>query len=72
MFKKKLKLSPIMSFIILIFVIILLSGFLHLLNTQGEYTTVNKVTSELINNVVENASYPCCFAYFAVCSSLTL
>ena len=53
MFKKKLKLSPIMSFIILIFVIILLSGFLHLLNTQGEYTTVNKVSSELINNVVE-------------------
>ena len=41
MFKKKLKLSPIMSFIILIFVLILLSGFLHLLNTQGEYTTVN-------------------------------
>ena len=53
MFKKKLKLSPIMTFIILIFVTILLSGFLHLVNTQGEYTTVNKVSNELINNVVE-------------------
>ncbi len=53
MFKKKLKLSPIMTFIILIFVTILLSGFLHLINIQGEYTTVNKASSELINNVVE-------------------
>ena len=53
MFKKKLKLSPIMSFIILISVTILLSGFLHLINVQGEYTTVNRASSELINNVVE-------------------
>ena len=53
MFKKKLKLSPIMTFIILIFVTILLSGFLHLINIQGEYTTVNRASSELINNVVE-------------------
>lgn len=53
MFKKKLKLSPIMTFIILISVTILLSGFLHLINVQGEYTTVNKASSELINNVVE-------------------
>lgn len=53
MFKKKLKLSPIMTFIILIFITLLLSGFLHIINTQGEYTTVNKVSNELINNVVE-------------------
>mgnify|MGYP001026288882 FL=1 len=53
MFKKKLKLSPIMTFIILISVTILLSGFLHLINVQGEYTTVNRASSELINNVVE-------------------
>ncbi len=53
MFKKKIKLSPIMTFIILIFGTIVLSGFLHLFNMQSEYTTVNKVTNELINNVVE-------------------
>ena len=53
MFKKKLKLSPIMTFIILIFATIILSGVLHLFNAQGEYTTVNKVTNELVNNVVE-------------------
>ena len=53
MFKKKLKLSPIMTFIILISVTILLSGFLHLINVQGEYTAVNRASSELINNVVE-------------------
>ena len=53
MFKKKLKLSPIMMFIILFFVTIILSGVLHLFNAQGEYITVNKVTNELVNNVVE-------------------
>lgn len=53
MFKKKIKLSPIMMFIILIFGTIILSGFLHLFNVQSEYTTVNKVTNELVNNVVE-------------------
>ena len=34
MFKKKIKLSPIMTFIILTFATILLSGFLHLLNMR--------------------------------------
>lgn len=53
MFKKKLKLSPIMTFIILIFATIIVSGVLHLFSAQGEYTTVNKVTYELVNNVVE-------------------
>ena len=53
MFKKKIKLSPIMMFIILIFGTIVLSGILHLFNVQSEYTTVNKVTNELVNNVVE-------------------
>ena len=53
MIKKKVKLSPIMTFIILIIIVILLSGFLHLLNYQAEYTTVNKITNELVNNVVE-------------------
>ena len=53
MFKTKKKLSPIVSFIILIFATILISGFLHLLNIQSEYTSVNKVTGELVNNVVE-------------------
>ncbi len=53
MFKKKIKLSPIMTFIILTFVTIILSGVLHLFNMQSEYSTVNKVTSEFVNNVVE-------------------
>lgn len=53
MFKKKIKLSPIMTFIILTFITILLSGFLHLLNVQAEYATVSRVTGDLVNNVVE-------------------
>ena len=53
MFKKKIKLSPIMSFIILVFTTILISGILHLFNTQAEYSSVSKVSSELVNNVVE-------------------
>ncbi len=53
MFKKKPKLSPIMTFIFLMFATILISGLLHLFNVQAEYTTVNKVTSEFVNNVVE-------------------
>ena len=53
MFKKKIKLSPVMTFIILTFAVILISGFLHLLNVQAEYTTVSTVTNELVNNVVE-------------------
>lgn len=53
MFKKKIKLSPVMTFIILTFAVILISGFLHLLNVQAEYSTVSTVTNELVNNVVE-------------------
>ena len=43
MFKKKLKLSPIMTFIMLMFVTIVVSGLLHLFNIQAEYVTVNKI-----------------------------
>lgn len=53
MFKKKRKFSPIVAFIVLTLIVILLSGFLHLLNVQAEYSTVNKVTNEIVNNVVE-------------------
>lgn len=53
MFKKKKKYSPIVTFIFLTFGTILLSGLLSLLNVQTEYTTVNKVTFELVNNVIE-------------------
>lgn len=53
MIKKKIKLSPIMTFIILIFATIIISGFLNFINVQAEYVTVNKVTNELVNNVVE-------------------
>ncbi|MDD6272244.1 MAG: AbgT family transporter [bacterium] len=53
MFKRKRKPTPIMTFITLSIITIVLSGFLHLLNVQAEYSTVNKVTGELVNNVVE-------------------
>lgn len=53
MFKKKVKLSPIMTFIIMTVIVIVLSGFLHLLNIQAEYSTVNTVSNEVVNNVVE-------------------
>ena len=53
MIKEKIKKSPIMTFIILIFSTILISGFLHFINIQSEYTTVNPVTSDLVNNVIE-------------------
>ena len=52
MFKQRKKLSPIMAFIIFTVATIILSGFLHILNIQGEYTTVNKA-GVLVNNVVE-------------------
>lgn len=53
MIKKKTKLSPIMTFIIMTIVIIVLSGFLHLLNIQSEYLTINPVSNDVMNNVVE-------------------
>ena len=52
MFKKRKRISPVMTFIILTIVTILFSGLLHLLNVQGEYTTVS-VTGTLVNNIVE-------------------
>ena len=53
MFKRKKKFNPIVAFILLTFVVILASGILHLLNVQAEYSTVNKITNSLVNNVVE-------------------
>ena len=53
MLKKKKRYSPIVTFIFLTFITIIVSGFLSLLNVQTEYSTVNKVTSELVNNVIE-------------------
>ncbi len=53
MFKNKKKLSPVVTCILLTAIVILLSGFLSLLKVQAEYTTVSKVTNELVNNVVE-------------------
>ena len=53
MFKRKKKISPILAFIILTLITIILSGFLHLINVQGEYITVNKATNDFVNNVVE-------------------
>ncbi|MEG2457281.1 MAG: AbgT family transporter [Bacilli bacterium] len=50
---KKFKLSPIMTFIILIFGTLLLSWILSLFNVQAEYSTVNTSTKELTNNVVQ-------------------
>ncbi len=53
MFKKRKKISPIMTFIILTLATIVLSGFLNLLNVQSEYKTINRATNDVINNVVE-------------------
>lgn len=53
MFKRKKNFNPIVAFILLTFVVILASGILHLLNVQAEYSTVNKITNSLVNNVVE-------------------
>ena len=53
MFKKRKKMGPIMSFIILSIVTVVASGLLHLLNVQGEYVTYSKVTNGFVNNVVE-------------------
>jgi len=53
MFKNKKKFSPIVTCILLTAIVVVLSGFLSLLKVQAEYTTVSKVTNELVNNVVE-------------------
>ncbi len=53
MFKSKKKFSPVVTCILLTVIVVILSGFLSLLNVQAEYTTVSKVTNELVNNVVE-------------------
>lgn len=53
MFKKRKKISPILSFILLTFLVILLSGILHLFNVQAEYSTVDKAAHGLVNNVIE-------------------
>ncbi len=53
MFKPKFRLSPIMTFIILTIITIILSGVLAFFDVQGEYSTVNSVTNELTNNVVQ-------------------
>lgn len=53
MIKKKSQMNPIMSYIILICVTILISGFLSFINLQSEYNLVNPSSKELINNVVE-------------------
>ncbi len=52
MFKKRKRISPVMTFIILTFITILLSGILHLLNVQSEYTTISS-TGTLVNNIIE-------------------
>ena len=53
MFKRRKKLSPIMTFIILTIITIIMSGFLNLINVQSEYITVNRATNDFVNNVVE-------------------
>ena len=52
-FRKKIVLSPMLSFIVLSAVTIILSGILSVLHIQTDYQTVNPVTNELVTNVVE-------------------
>jgi aminobenzoyl-glutamate transport protein len=56
MLKKKIKLSPIMTFIILTLIVIVLSGFLSLFGVQAEYSAINTTTNEFTNKVetIEN------------------
>ena len=51
--KKKIVLSPMLSFIVMSGVVIILSGILSFLNVQTDYQTVNPVTKTLVTNVVE-------------------
>lgn len=51
--KMKIKINPILMFIILICFTILLSGILSFLGVQSEYSTINTGTNELVNNVVQ-------------------
>lgn len=48
-FKEKTLLHPVMTFIILIVITILLSGFLSLLNIQATYSTYSNVTNSYSN-----------------------
>lgn len=52
----KLKLSPIMMFILLTGLTIVVSGILSFFNLQTEYNTINTVTGQFDNNVVEVTS----------------
>lgn len=56
MSRKKLNLSPTMMFILLTGITIILSGFLSFFNLQTEYSTINTVTGNFDNNVVEVTS----------------
>lgn len=47
------KFSPIFAFILLTFITIILSAVLSFAGVQAEYSTVNNVTNELTNNVVQ-------------------
>lgn len=51
--KKKIVLSPMLSFIVLSAFVIVLSGILSILHVQTDYQTVNPITNELVTNVVE-------------------
>lgn len=50
---KKKKFSPIFIFIVLTFIVLLLSLILSILNIQAEYSTVNTYTNTIQNNVVQ-------------------
>lgn len=53
MSRGKLKLSPIMMFMVLTAITIVLSGVLSFFNLQTEYNTINTVTGEFDNEIVE-------------------
>lgn len=47
-FKEKITLNPIMTFLILIFITIILSGFLHLIGFEATYNKIDVSTGEYI------------------------
>ncbi len=50
---RKKRFSPIITFIFLTILVIVLSGVLSFFGVQAEYNTVNSVTNEINNNIVE-------------------
>ena len=57
-FKEKMTLNPVMTFLILILLTILLSGFLNLIGFEATYNKINVDTGEYIEIDIEDLELP--------------